>query len=451
MSAPQMLLDRPGVRPAPLPATGRVREREESDRTVRRQLRLLASRLRLERALGAGRAELLDCDPLRTRPDEVAAIVSARLGLPCEVTVPAAQADERLLDALARSEGAGPTIVALGRGGSSMRANRPSRGLRRPAGRLPRGAGRYAVAGFGAGPDRGVVVLAESGRALTDDDLRLLESAASFLAGALRARRRLGEALLRDAVHGTDAPESLRARAREVGIDLSRGAAICLLADRTSPLSVEEVGAVASRVAPGLAHHLASDAAGVLLLVPLVGGAERQSSVEAVSTGLQQLVEDLRAAGRPELTAACADSIDVEGLPRALEECLALLPGREPEVVGVAVRGAEGLGVVRLLLGRVPAAATDRFVAATLGAIEGEAESAKLIDTLDAFFAANGSVRATAAGLAIHENTVRHRFRRLAAATGLDVLGSTDDRLTARMALTLHRLSSNAPARKEPK
>jgi DNA-binding PucR family transcriptional regulator len=60
-------------------------------------------------------------------------------------------------------------------------------------------------------------------------------------------------------------------------------------------------------------------------------------------------------------------------------------------------------------------------------------------------------VRATAAGLAIHENTVRHRFRRLAAATGLDVLGSTDDRLTARMALTLHRLSSNAPARKEPK
>jgi len=90
-------------------------------------------------------------------------------------------------------------------------------------------------------------------------------------------------------------------------------------------------------------------------------------------------------------------------------------------------------------------------LAETLGAIEGEGESAKLIDTLDAFFAANGSVRATAAGLAIHENTVRHRFRRLAAATGLDVLGSTDDRLTARMALTLHRLRSNAPARKEPK
>lgn len=149
------------------------------------------------------------------------------------------------------------------------------------------------------------------------------------------------------------------------------------------------------------------------------------------------------------MTAASADSVDVEGLPRAREECLALLPGGEPEVVGGPVRGAAELGVVRLLLGRVPAAATDRFIAETLGTIDGEEERAKLIDTLAAFFAANGSVRATAAALDIHENTVRHRFRRLAAATGLDVLGSTDDRLTARMALTLHQLRSNASARKE--
>lgn len=423
MSAPQMLLDRPGVRPAPLPApAGRVREREDSDRTVRRQLRLLASRLRLERALGAGRAELLDRDPLRTRPEEVAAIVAARLGRPCEVVAPAA-ADQRL------RPGSGPTIVSVGR----------------------RGGGRRAVAPFGHGADRGLIVLAESGRTLTEDDLRLLESAASFLTGALRAQRLLGESLLRDAVHGADSADSLRARAAGLGIDLRHGAAICLVADRTSPPSVEEVRTAASRVAPGLAHHLASDAAGVLLLSPLAGGAERQAGVEAASTGLGALVEDLRACGRPELTGASADSLDVEGLPRALEECLALLPGREPEVVGVAVRGAEELGVVRLLLGRVPAAATDRFVATTLGAIEDEGESAKLIETLDAFFAANGSVRATATRLAIHENTVRHRFRRLAAATGLDVLGSTDDRLTARMALTLHRLSSNASARKEPK
>jgi hypothetical protein len=444
MNAPQMLLDRPGVRPAPLPGpAGRVREREDSDRTVRRQLRLLASRLRLERALGAGRAELLDRDPLTTAPAEVAAIVAARLGLPCEVIVPAASADQRLLDALARSEGAGPTIVALGRSGAISRAEGSAR--------APLGAGRHAVAGFGSGPDRGLIVLSEAGRHLTDDDLRLLDSAASFLAGSLRAQRLLGESLVRDAVHGTDSPASLRARAADLGVDLARGAAICLVADPTSPPSVEEVRAAASRVAPALAHHLASDAAGVLLLFPLAGGAERQSLVESASADLQRLVAELRAAGRPELTAACADSADVAGLPRALEECLALLPGAEPEVVGVAVRGAEELGVVRLLLGRVPAAATDRFVAETLGAIADEGESAKLIDTLDAFFAANGSVRATAAGLAIHENTVRHRFRRLAAATGLDVLGSTDDRLTARMALTLHRLSSNAPARKEAK
>jgi sugar diacid utilization regulator len=444
MSAPQMLLDRPAPLPAP---AGRVREREESDRAVRRQLRLLASRLRLERALGAGRAELLDRDPLATRPEEVAAIVAGRLGLPCEVVVPASAADERLATALARA-GATPTT------GAGVVEPTTGAGAPGPAPTIvslaSRAAGRRAVASFGHGPDRGLVVLHESGRALTEDDLRLLESAARFLDGARRAQRLLGESLLRDAVHGADAADSLRSRAAALGIDLRHGAAICLVADRAAPLPAEDVRAAASRVAPGLAHHLASDAAGVLLLIPLAGGAERQARVESISAELAALVEDLRAGGRAEVTGASADSPDVEGLPRALEECIALLPGREPEV-GVAVRGAEELGLVRLLLGRVPAAATDRFVAATIGAIADEEESAKLIATLDAFFAANGSVRATAAALAIHENTVRHRFRRLAAATGLDVLGSTDDRLTARMALTLHRLSSNAPARKEPK
>ena len=72
-----------------------------------------------------------------------------------------------------------------------------------------------------------------------------------------------------------------------------------------------------------------------------------------------------------------------------------------------------------------------------------------MIETLEAFFAANTFVRATAADLHVHENTVRHRFRRLASLTGLDVLGSADDQLTARLALTIQKLHTNAHMTKE--
>lgn len=258
MTAPQMLLDPPGVLPAPLPGVAPAPEREESERTVRRQLRLLASRLRRERALAAARAELLGSDPLVAGPTEIARILSTRLGLLCEVTVPAARGDERLLTALARATEPGPIIVAL----------------------APRGGRRRAVVEFGDGSERGLIALAESGRPLNDGDLQLLGSAASFLTGVLRAQRRLaaaevevGEALVRDAVHGTDSPASLRERAAAVGLDLGHGAALCLLADPVAPLTAAEVRAAARRVAPRLADHLASDAAGVLLLAFPVGGA----------------------------------------------------------------------------------------------------------------------------------------------------------------------------------
>jgi DNA-binding PucR family transcriptional regulator len=145
------------------------------------------------------------------------------------------------------------------------------------------------------------------------------------------------------------------------------------------------------------------------------------------------------------LSSACRRLSD---LPHGLAECRAL--GTAPAGPDdAALRCADDLGVAKLVLGRIPPAVADRFVDDAFGAIADPAESTKLLETLDAFFAANRFVRATAARLGIHENTVRHRFRRLAAATGLDVLGSTDDQLTARLALTIHHLRCNTPVQKE--
>jgi sugar diacid utilization regulator len=131
-------------------------------------------------------------------------------------------------------------------------------------------------------------------------------------------------------------------------------------------------------------------------------------------------------------------------------ECRELAAGSAAADGFGAVRCADDLGAGRLLLGRVSPEAAARFVEDTFGSIGDDRERGKLLDTLDAFFAANGFVRATASALGVHENTVRLRFRRLAAATGLDVLGSTDDQLTARLALTLRDLRPTAPTTKEP-
>ena len=84
MTAPQMLLDPPGVLPAPLPGVAPTPEREESERTVRRQLRLLAGRLRREHAnasleeLGALADPALTKDAIAGRIRRLLAMADAR-------------------------------------------------------------------------------------------------------------------------------------------------------------------------------------------------------------------------------------------------------------------------------------------------------------------------------------------------------------------------------------
>ena len=62
------------------------------------------------------------------------------------------------------------------------------------------------------------------------------------------------------------------------------------------------------------------------------------------------------------------------------------------------------------------------------------------METLTAYFAANGSLEGTARALFVHPNTVRYRLRQVAELTGLTP-SSPRDALTLQIAMMLGRQS----------
>ena len=77
------------------------------------------------------------------------------------------------------------------------------------------------------------------------------------------------------------------------------------------------------------------------------------------------------------------------------------------------------------------------------GLLTGEPGSADLLLTLQCYFDHGRSVRTSAAELGVHENTVRLRLARVAAATGLDVASDANDQLSVQTALLVLRLQGH--------
>ncbi|WP_425281243.1 PucR family transcriptional regulator [Salinispora arenicola] len=62
-----------------------------------------------------------------------------------------------------------------------------------------------------------------------------------------------------------------------------------------------------------------------------------------------------------------------------------------------------------------------------------------MLETLDAFFSASGTLESAARALFVHPNTVRYRLRRVAEVTGLSPLAARDA-YALQVALTVGRL-----------
>jgi sugar diacid utilization regulator len=247
-------------------------------------------------------------------------------------------------------------------------------------------------------------------------------------------------------------PDHVIARGKELGIDLSRGAAV-IVARAHARTPVEDdwrrrLLAVAGRgargVAPGaIAVPAEAEAAAVLILVAAAdSSAPRRVSASVLrelESGLTGFTFTIGRSRRAE---------DPRDLQRARDEAMlaANVVEGEPEVSEL---GFEATGTYQLLLPYMSdSAELARFYEDTvrpLAAYDEQYET-DLLGTLATFLDCDANVNATAARLITHRHTIRYRFERVRELTGLDVQ-STDGREKLSLGLKAMRVLGIAAPR----
>ncbi|MFF5076533.1 helix-turn-helix domain-containing protein [Actinoplanes sp. NPDC000266] len=229
---------------------------------------------------------------------------------------------------------------------------------------------------------------------------------------------------------GTDPGQAARTVAkeahRELGRPVTAGAAGPVAARAASPGTTGAPGPVAARAASGgttsAARPVTTSAAR-----PVAAGAARP-----VTAGAAEPATAGSASSR-------AEPVTVASAHREAERCARALAalGR----TGAGASAAE-LGYVGLLLGDGQGQDVLGFVASTLGPVidYDDKRGTALMQTLEAYFAAGGSLARAAEELHVHVNTVSQRLDRVTQLLGAG-WQDPDRSLDLRLALRLHRLS----------
>lgn len=282
-----------------------------------------------------------------------------------------------------------------------------------------------------------VLVLRPAGD-LAEGDLRILERAAVVTALLLLSRRSLAEAegrvrgeLLEDLVsRRLDDPETIRERARRLGVDLDEAHTALVL--RGPPEMRERITAWAGGQAAhrgGLAAY--RDGAGVLLVPGADPGALARRLAGELG-GLLGVPVTVGGAGPVHGPAAVAAAY------READRCASALVA-----LGRTGGGASGtdLGFVGMLVGSGDRD-IDRYVHATLAPVldYDSRHGTVLRETMEAYFGVGGSPARAAEILHVHVNTVTQRLGRLANLLG-DDWHRPERALDLQLALRLHRLT----------
>lgn len=384
------------------------------------------------------------------RADEANRLLKAR----SESVERAALAHDRLTDVLVRGGGVEEIAAVLGEmlGGEATVYDGDGRVLvgdatqaasladavaeaRRYGRSVEVGPGAY-VAVAAAGNDHLGTLLLRSGE-LDESERRTLERAAIvtalvllFARTAAEAEERVRGELLTDLVSDRELDESLlRGRALRQGAYLDRPScvAVAVLAE-TDGAELHAAGRTAARLAQERQGLSALHEGAVVLLA---------AGTDPVELGR----ELLKRLGRTATIGVTPAPPGRQGIATAYAEarqCAATLLalGRRGEVSDPA-----GLGLARLVLGTSGPDELAGFIDRTLGPVLAyDADrGAALAETLDAWFAAGGSLKATGERLHVHANTVAQRMERVTALLGDDWRDPARS-LDLQLAIRMHRL-----------
>ena len=333
-----------------------------------------------------------------------------------------------------------------------------------PIGARPDGttAGHAAVRIAAGHFDHGLLVAFCSHRALTVDDVRLLERAATVAALAITKDQAVAAVeskyraeFLRDALAGRagSVADSV-AHAQSLGWDIARPMVVVVAEtdedDEQSTRDAEEVRFLQERFARAWTHAMTvresrSPIMGFSREVVALVGVPAEADTDRVMRSVQELVRVVRGdggGGRRSFSAGVSRTItSPAGLPQAYAEAQsAVTVGRQLHGHG-ALAHVDGLGIYRLL-GLVPDGADlRRFVTETLGplATDDQPEYADLRRTLGLLIDTNLNVAETARRLFFHYNTLRYRIGKLERMLG-PFTTDPELRLALALALKAHRM-----------
>lgn len=309
----------------------------------------------------------------------------------------------------------------------------------------------------------GYVLLRESGQPFTAIDVAAARRAAAILGLAVSAEQwaadthaHARELLVRDLIAGVEDERVLVGRGRFCRMRLDKPHVVCLVRSGSDEgiIGPDELDAVRESGLFGGGCLSTLSEGSLVMLVELDEDVPPRAAVAQAKAGLERLLATLTPAGGlvGGVSSPCHSPREYRrGYDEARQLIRSVVAVRGDDA-GHVVLTADDLGAARLLLSAADHGEAERFARDALGPLlrAQEAHATDLLSTLSEYFESSRSIRACAARLRVHENTVRYRLSRVAELTGLEVTSNASDQLVAHVALLVLRIGRRIPASPVP-